>query len=285
MSRRPKLIITAALVGAEVTRDQQPNLPLTPEEIAAEAVEAADAGASVIHLHVRDAAGEPTQDPETFGRTIRLIRQSFRRPALCPVIQVSTGGAIGMTAEERMAPLTLTGTARPEMATLSAGSVNFGDDVFLNPPELIERLAVGMRRAGIKPEIEVFDVGMIQTGIELADKGLVDPPLHFDLVMGVPGGIPGTPKNLLHLVESLPAGSTWSVAGIGRAELELGTIAIILGGHVRVGFEDNIFYKRGVLADSNAQLAARIARISGELGREVAAPAEARRILGLPGKD
>lgn len=292
MSRRPKLIITAALVGAEVSRDQQPNLPLTPEEIAAAAVKAAAAGASVIHLHVRDLDGNPTQDPEVFARTIKLIRRHYRErlggtsdPNRCPIIQVSTGGALGMTVEERLGPLSLTGAARPEMATLTAGSLNFGRELFLNPPDLIEDLALRLRRARIKPEIEIFDAGMVRTAQELVDKGLVEAPPHFDLVMGVPGGIPGTPKNLLHLVESLPGDSTWSVAGIGRAELELGVMAIILDGHVRVGFEDNIFYTRGVLAESNAQLVGRIVRIARELGRDIACPREARQVLGLRGKD
>lgn len=267
-----KLIITAALVGAEVTKKDHPRLPVTPEEIAQAAYEARQAGASIIHLHVRRPDGTPTQDAEVFRETIGLIRDK------CDVIiQVSTGGAVGMTPEERLAPVTL----RPEMATLTTGSVNFGDDVFLNHPSDIELFARRMREYGVKPEVEVFDTGMVMNALRLVKKGLLDPPLHFDLVMGVPGGIPGTPRDLLHLVESLPPGSTWSVAGISRAELPLGVMAIILGGHVRVGFEDNIFYTKGVLAESNAQLVERIARLSRELGREPATPAEVRAILRL----
>lgn len=267
-----KLIITVALTGAEVTKADNPNLPVTPEEIARAAEEARAAGASIAHIHVRDERGLPTQSPEVFRRTIDLIRQ---RTDI--IIQVSTGGAVGMTPAERLGPVYL----KPEMATLTTGTVNFGDGVFLNAPGDIETFAREIVAQGVKPEIEVFDVGMIQNAMALVKKGILKLPLHFDFVMGVPGGIPGTPKNLLHLTESIPSGSTWSVAGIGRTELPLGVMAIILGGHVRVGFEDNVYYSKGVLAESNAQLAARIARIAGELGREVATPDEARRILGL----
>ncbi len=267
-----KLIITAALVGAEVTRLDHPRLPITPQEIAQAAYEAYQAGASIIHLHVRKPDGTPTQDREVFRETITRIRERCDA-----IIQVSTGGAVGMTPEERLAPVSL----RPEMATMTTGSVNFGDEVFYNHPQDIELFARRMGEYGVKPEVEVFDTGMIASALRLVNKGLLAPPLHFNLVMGVPGGIPGTPKDLLHMVESLPLGSTWSVAGIGKAQLTLGVMAIILGGHVRVGFEDNIYYAKGVLADSNAQLVERIARLGRELGREAASPAEARELLGL----
>lgn len=267
-----ELIITAALTGAEVTKADNPNVPVTPEEIAEAAREARAAGASIVHIHVRDERGLPTQSPEVFRRTIELIRE---RTDI--VVQVSTGGAVGMTPAERLGPVYL----RPEMATLTTGTVNFGDGVFLNAPGDIETFAREMMARGVKPEVEVFDVGMIQNALTLVKKGLLTPPLHFDFVMGVPGGIPGTPKNLLHLIESIPGGSTWSVAGIGRTELPLGVMAIILGGHVRVGFEDNVFYSKGILAESNAQLVSRIVRVARELGREVAAPDETRRILGI----
>ena len=268
-----KLIVTAAMVGAEVGKGDNPGFPVSPEEIARAAYECRQAGASIVHLHVRKPDGTPTQDPEIFRQAIDLIK------ARCDVIiQVSTGGAIGMTAEERVAPVTL----GPEMATLTTGSVNFGDGVFLNKPAEIEAFARLMQEHGVKPEVEAFDMGMIETAVRLVKKGLLQPPLHFDLVMGVPGGIAGTPKNLLGMVESLPPDSTWSVAGIGRAELPLGAMAIVLGGHVRVGFEDNIHYAKGVLAESNAQLVARMVRLSREFGREVANPDEARVILRMP---
>jgi 3-keto-5-aminohexanoate cleavage enzyme len=268
-----KLIITACITGAEIDKKLFPDLPVTPEEQAQAAYECRMAGASIIHLHVRNDKGESTQDKACFERAIRAIKE--KAPDL--IIQPSTGGSVGMTPEERLQPVSL----KPEMATLSCGTVNFGDDVFMNSPLDIEAFARKMKEEGVKPEIEVFDVGMINNAVNLVKKGLVDPPLHFDFVMGVPGGIPGTPKNLMHLVESIPPGSTWSVAGIGRAELPLGVMAIILGGHVRVGFEDNIYYKKGEKCKTNAQLVERIARLAKELGREVATPDEAREILGL----
>ena len=267
-----KLIITAALVGAEVTRNEQPRLPLTPKEIADAAYDAWQAGASIVHLHARKPDGSSTQSASVYAEIIRLIRQR------CDVIiQVSTGGAVGMTAAERLEPVTL----KPEMATLTTGSVNFGSDIFVNSPADIEQFARAMQQFGVKPEVEVFDSGMITTALRLVKQGLLTLPLHFDLVLGVPGAAPGSLKTLLHLVEMLPAAATWSVAGIGAAELPLALHAVLMGGHVRVGFEDNIFYRKGVLAESNAQLVERIARLSLEVGREIASPTEARQMLGL----
>ncbi|HAN86352.1 MAG: 3-keto-5-aminohexanoate cleavage protein [Bacillota bacterium] len=267
-----KLIITAALVGAELSREQAPYLPLTPKEIGEAAEEARKAGASIVHLHVRDDEGKPSQDIEVFRKAIDEIRKRTD-----VIVQISTGGAVGTPIEERMRPLDLA----PEMATLTTGTVNFGDEVFMNEPKAIEALAVRMKEKGVKPELECFDVGHIANALRLARRGIVEEPLYFDFVMGVPGGIPGTVPDLMHCVNSLPPGTRWQVAGVGRAELQLAAVAIVLGGNVRVGFEDNIYYSRGVLAESNAQLVSRIARIAGELGREVATPDEAREMLEL----
>ena len=267
-----KLIITVAVCGAEVTKQDNPNLPTTPEEIAQDVYNCFLKGASIVHLHVRDKDGKPTQDIEVFKKTMELIRSQ------CDIIiQISTGGALSATPEERAAPLALI----PEMASLTCGTVNFGSGVFWNPPDLIESFARRMKELKIKPEIEVFEAGMINNAIQLVKKGLLQLPLHFDFVMGVPGGITGNIRDLVYLVESIPSGSTWSVAGIGRFELPLAVAAIIMGGHVRVGFEDNIYYSKGVLAQSNAQLVERVVRIARELGREIASPEEARRILNL----
>lgn len=267
-----KLIITAALTGAEVTRKEQPNLPLTPDEIAEAAYEAYKAGAAMVHVHARDSEGNPTQDYEVY----KEIKEKIE--AKCPVIfQPSTGGAVWHSPEERLQPVEL----KPEMATLSCGTCNFGSDVFMNSEEYMEKFARRMKELGVKPEIEVFERGMINNALKLVKKGLVDMPLHFDFVMGVPGAITAELRDLLYLVESIPAGSTWTVAGIGRFELPLAVAAITLGGHVRVGFEDNVYYSKGVLAKSNAELVERIARLAKELGREVATPDEAREILGL----
>ncbi|BAD39049.1 BKACE family enzyme [Symbiobacterium thermophilum] len=266
-----KLIITVALNGAEVTREQNPHIPFTPEEIAEDAARCRAAGAAMVHVHGRLPDGTPTQDAAVYKEILEAIRARTD-----VIVQVSTGGAVGMTAEERLAPVTL----RPEMASLTTGTVNFGSDVFFNPPDLIETFARTMRQYGVVPEIEAFDVGHIDNALALVKKGILDLPLHFDFVMGVPGGIAGTIRNLLHMAESLPPGCTWSVAGIGRAQLPLATAAILLGGHVRVGLEDNIYYARGVKA-TNLMLVERIVRLANELGREVATPDEARRILGI----
>lgn len=268
-----KLMITAAICGAEVTKKENPNLPVTPDELAQAAYDCEQAGASIIHLHVRDKDGNPTQSEAVFKEVI----DKMRALGVTAIIQPSTGGAVGMSADERLQPLNL----RPEFATLSTGSVNFGDDVFLNSPQYIETFATRMKELGVKPEIEVFETGMIQNALRVAKKGLIDMPLHFDFVLGVPGGMPGEPEDLLHVVHKIPAGSTWTVAGIGRYELPLATMAILMDGHVRVGFEDNIYFSKGVLAESNAQLVARVVRLAKELGREVATPDEAREILHL----
>lgn len=267
-----KLIITAALTGAEVTRAQQPNLPLTPDEIAEEAFACYQAGASIVHIHARDEEGNPTQEIEVY----RQIKEKIA--AKCNIIfQPSTGGAVWHTPEQRLQPVELA----PEMATLSCGTCNFGPDVFMNSEEYIEKFAKRMQEVGLKPEIEVFERGMIENAKALVKKGLVKAPLHVDFVLGVPGACPGTPEDLMFMVNQLPEGWTWTVAGIGRSELPLAVMAIILGGHVRVGFEDNVYYSKGQLATSNAQLVERIVRIAKEMGREVATPDEARKILGI----
>ncbi len=267
-----KLIITAALTGAEVTRQQQPALPITPDEIGQAAADCARAGACIVHVHARDPDGSPTQDRETYRQIIAAVR------ARCDVIvQVSTGGAVGMTPQERLAPVTLA----PEMATLSMGTVNFGDDVFMNYPADMEIFARVMQEHGVKPELEIFDAGMLATANRWLKKGLLHGPQHFDFVLGLAGGMAGTPEALMYLKAQLPPGASWSVAGIGAAQLPLGALAILLGGHVRVGFEDNVYYRKGELATSNAQLVARIARLSLEMDRPLATPDEARAILGI----
>ncbi|MDK2868031.1 MAG: 3-keto-5-aminohexanoate cleavage enzyme [Clostridiales bacterium] len=267
-----KLIITAALTGAEVTREQQPNLPLTPIEIAEEALACYQAGASIVHVHARTAQGVPTQEIEMYREIVSEIQ------ARCPVIiQPTTGGAVWHTFEQRMQPLLL----KPEMATLSCGTCNFGDDVFVNTAPFMKELAEKMLTLGIKPELEVFERGMIQNAVRLAQQGLLKTPLHFDMVLGVPGACPGTPEDLMYMVGQLPKDATWTVAGIGRAQLPLAAMGIILGGHVRVGFEDNVYLEKGVLAGSNADFVKRIARLANELGRPVATPEEARKILQI----
>ncbi|MDR2414022.1 MAG: 3-keto-5-aminohexanoate cleavage protein [Odoribacteraceae bacterium] len=269
-----KLIITAAICGAEVLKEHNPTVPYTIEECAREAKSACDAGASVIHLHVRHDDGTPTQDKERFRAVMAAIRE------VCPdaIIQPSTGGAVGMSNDERLQPTEL----RPEMATLDCGTLNFGgDEVFMNTENTIKYFGRRMIELGIKPELECFDKGMIDMVLRLHARGYITAPLHFDFVMGVNGGIGGSLRDFLFLRESIPAGATYTVAGIGRHEFPLAAAAIIDGGHVRVGFEDNVYLSKGVLARSNGELVEKVARIANELGREIARPDEARRILGL----
>ncbi len=269
-----KLIITAAICGAEVTKEHNPNVPYTVEEIREEARRAYEAGASIIHLHVREDDGTPTQSKERYQVCMEAIRQ------VCPdvIIQPSTGGAVGMTADERLQPLEL----HPEMATLDCGTLNFGgDEIFVNTENMIKDFGQRMMERGIKPECEVFDKSMIDMALRLSKKGFIKEPLHFNLVMGVNGGISGEPRDLLYLTESLPKNATYTVSGIGRHQLSLNTMAILLGGHVRVGFEDNIYLRKGELAESSADFVKRIVDLSVILGREIATPKDARRILGL----
>ena len=267
-----KLIITACLTGAEVTREQQPNLPLTPDEIAEAAYQCYLAGASMVHVHARDEEGNPTQDFAYY----KAIKEKIE--AKCDIIfQPSTGGATWHTPEQRMQPIEL----KPEMATLSMGTCNFADDVFMNTEENIKIFAKRMNELGVKPELECFEKGMVDTALRFAKKGLLNKPMHFDFVLGVPGAMGAEIRDLLYMVESIPADSTWTAAAVGRYQLPINMATILLGGHVRTGFEDNVNYKKGELATSNAQLVERIARFSRELGREVATPDEARVILGL----
>jgi 3-keto-5-aminohexanoate cleavage enzyme len=263
------LLITVAGVGAEVMRAQQPNLPLLPDEVGEEYRRSFDAGATIGHVHGRKPDGRPTQDLETFRAYAAAIR------ARCPIIQQFS---TGMGVEERIAALVL----RPDMATLTLGTCNFGEEIFENSLPTIRTILERIRKFGIVPELEIFDDGMLSTADFLFAKGFLAPPAHFDFVLGVPGAAAATPDNLLHFARSIPAGCTWTVAGIGRRQTAMATLAIAMGGHVRVGFEDNIHYRKGELADSNARFVERIARIAREVGREPASIAEARQILHLP---
>ncbi len=272
------VIITCAITGAETTREKQPHLPITPLEQAVAAEEAVRAGASIIHLHVREDDGKPSQRLERFEESISAIRKKVPEA----IIQVSTGGAIGESIENRAKPLSLQGKAKPEMASLNIGTMNFGEEVFWNHPKDVIGLAAKMQQYSVLPELEIYEAGMLETAFRLAKQGILREPLHFQFVLGVPGGMSGDPRNLMHLVSLLPSDQFhWGVAGIGRFQLPLAIHALLLGGHVRVGFEDTIFYRKGELARSNAQLVERIVRIANEIGREVATPVQARKLLGL----
>ncbi|MBI5497499.1 MAG: 3-keto-5-aminohexanoate cleavage protein [Deltaproteobacteria bacterium] len=264
------LVITAALVGAETTREQNPHLPIHPEEIAADAVKCWKEGCSLVHLHARNPDGSPSQAAALFKRIVALIRTE------CDVIvQVSTGGAVGMSVDERCGSL----ECSPDMATLSCGTVNFGDDVFMNSWPMIKDIAARIRKRGITPEIEAFDAGHIDTMLRLAKEGLVDLPAHVDLVLGVPGGLSAGERQLEFMVGSLPPGCTWTVAGVGRHQLPMAYYAVERGGNARVGLEDNIFLKKGVLAQGSAPLVAAVAEHARKVGRPLATPTQARELL------
>ena len=271
-----KLIISAAICGAEVSKEQNLAVPYTIKEIANEAKSAFDAGASIIHLHVRYDDGRPTQSIQRFRLAAEAIKEK------CPdvIIQPSTGGAVGMTVDERLQSLEL----NPEMATLDCGTINFGkDEIFMNTENMVLEFAKRMQAQNIKPEIEVFDRGMIELAKKVKKAGLITGTLHFNFVMGTVCGIPASLKDLTYLAESIPSGSTYTACGIGKHEFSIACAAIIMGGHVRVGFEDNVYISKGVLAKSNGELVEKAVRISRELGREIANPGEARRILELAG--
>ena len=270
-----KLIITAAITGSRITREETPYIPITPEEIVTSATECWEAGAAIVHIHVRDPnTGLGTQDTELFRQVVEPLRE---RTDL--VLCLTTSGIPGrnLAIEERLTPLEL----EPELASFDAGSINLGGSVFINTPEFLQAAAVRMKEVGVKPELEIFDVGMMVTCLRLRQEGYLIDPLHFQFVLGTPWGIPATPKSLLHLLDYLPELSTWSVIGIGKGHLPMSVMGLILGGHIRVGMEDNIYYRRGELAKTNAQFVERIVRITTEYGREVATPEDARQILKL----
>ncbi len=262
-----KLIITAAISGAEVTKEHNPAVPYTIAEVVREAKSAVDAGASVIHLHVRKDDGTPTQSKDRFQDAIDAIRRE------CPdvIIQPSTGGAVGMSDLERLQSTEVTPT--PEFATLDCGTLNFGgDEIFINTDNTIMNFAKIMKERGIKPELEVFDKGMIDIALKINKKGLLVEPLHFDFVLGVQ--MTATLRDLVFMVGSIPAGSTWTAAGIGRSAFDIAAATIIMGGHVRVGFEDNLYLEKGILAKSNGELVAKVVKLADILGRPIATPAE-----------
>jgi 3-keto-5-aminohexanoate cleavage enzyme len=265
------LIITCAPVGAEVTLDQTPYLPHTPKLLGETARAVREAGGSIVHVHCRNDDGSNTHSVQRFSDAFAAIRANSDL-----IVQFSTGGAIGMSPDERAGVLQL----KPEMATLTCGSVNFGDDIFENSFPIMRTLLARMNEFGVRPELEIFDKGHLANARRLEKEGLLTFPQHVDLVLGVPGGLEATVANLCDLVDDLPARCTWSVAGIGRQQLPMAMAAIAMGGHVRVGLEDNLYYSKGRLA-RNEELVARVARISEEAGRPVATPDQAREILGL----
>ncbi len=267
-----KVIITCAVCGAETTKDKCPNLPITPQEIADSTYEAYLAGASIVHLHVRNDDGTPTQDINVFKQTIELIRRK------CDiVIEITTGGAVGMTPQERIAPVRL----EPDMASLDCGTVNFGDDYIVNTLPIMRDFASEMNRYKVKPTLECFDLSHILSTHILIKDGLIKPPYHYGFVMNVPGAMGFNHRLLSNMISELPSDSEFTVMGIGKAHLPAIYAAVAFGGHIRVGFEDNIYYSKGVVAKSNAEFVERAVRLIKEAQRQIATPADVREFFKL----
>ena len=302
-----KVIITAAITGAATVPTLTPYLPHTPKEIAASAIEAAQAGAAIVHIHARHPDhGAPSADPVHFRETLTEIKAKSDA-----VICITTGGAPTMTVQERAANV---GVFKPEMCSFNLGSMNFGlhpalkrrenwryawepkylemskDFVFKNTFLDFEHLCKITRENRVKPELEIYDVGHLYNLAYLVQEKMVDFPMHLQFVMGVLGGIGTMPEDLTFLKHKAdllfgPESFTWSEVGVGIAQFNLAAISLQMGGHVRVGLEDNIYIRKGVLAKSNAELVEKAIRLAEELDREPATPDEARRILGLKGRD
>jgi 3-keto-5-aminohexanoate cleavage enzyme len=273
MSLDGKIVITCACTGAETTKAQNPALPTTAEEIAAAAFEAREAGAAILHLHVRDAGGKATQEVAAFKRAIDAIRKKTDI-----VIELTTGGAVGDTAEERLRPIQ---ELEPEMASLDCGTVNFGDEYIVNTLPIMRAFAAEFRARRVRPTLECFDLGHVHASRILVKEGLLEPPYHYGLVMGVPGALAYGVRDLGAMVDALPEGANYTVMGIGRSSLPSQLGALAMGGWIRVGFEDNVYYSKGRLASSNAELVERAARLAKEAGLELASPDEVRAYLSL----
>src|SRR5919205_4606625 len=253
-----KAIITAAVVGAEVTRAQSPYVPYTPGEIAQAAIDAWRAGAAVVHLHARWPDGRPSQEGVHFREIVDRIRS-----AGCDVVlQCSTGGAVGMSVDERLGSL----VDGAEMGTLNLGTMNFGDEVFVNARPDIVRIAARLRERRLVPECEVYDAGMLDTLRWLLAKRHLAAPYHVQFVLGVPGGMAANERNLRFLVEGLPEPAHWTAAGVGRAQLDMAALALRSGGHARVGLEDNLYVAKGVLARGSGELVERAVTLARQAG-------------------
>jgi 3-keto-5-aminohexanoate cleavage enzyme len=270
------VVVTVAPTGAEVTRADNPALPHTPSEIAADVIACADAGAAVCHLHVREEDGSPSSRPELYAETIERIR------AHSPIVtMVSTGGAVWMPMEERMTGL----EAGPDLAGVETGSMNFGEDAFVTVPADARRVIGRAGELGIGLEAEMFDVGHVVAGVRMLERGELPAPLRANLVFGVPGGVDASPGALEAMLRPLPAGTHWSITPVGRHQRRMLALAVLRGaGGIRVGFEDGVFLRRGVLAASNAELVADAAEFVRTLGRRAATIDEARQLLSCPAR-
>jgi 3-keto-5-aminohexanoate cleavage enzyme len=268
-----KTIITAALTGAVSPRSKNPHIPCSPREIAEDGIRCWKAGASILHLHMRDDEYRGTMDKERFRETVNILRNECDA-----VLNLTSSGELGVSDERRMEHII---ELKPELATFDAGTINANDGIFENSVEFLTKLGKAMIENGVKPEVEVMDLGMISAAQHYVKVGVLEEPVHYQFVLGFGfSGAPATPENLLYMKSKIPAESTWSAFGVGNAHLPILYTAIAAGGHVRVGLEDTIYYGRGQLA-TNVMLVERAARLIKEFGNEVATPAEAREILGL----
>lgn len=275
MQGNDPVIITVAPTGPLTTRENHPGLPVTPAQIGEAVAEAAAAGAAVAHIHARDEHELPTADPGIYAEIAREIR------ARCDiVVQASTGVGLAVSWQDRLKILS-SEQVQVTMATLNPASMTFGRGTFSNPPEFVEQLAALMKERGIQPELELYDFGHVPLCLELVERGLVKRPLQFSFVMGVRGGMPGDPALLPTLVSMLPPDAIWQAIGIGRAQLPLSFAALALGGNLRVGYEDNVYFRKGELAKSNAQFVSRAVELVHAAGREVATSDYIRERLGV----
>lgn len=269
-------MITAAVCGSRPTKEQNPAVPYTPQEIIAAAVESYSAGAAIAHIHVRNPqTGVPAFKMDYFKEILEGIREKTDM-----IVNLTTSGLFLETPEalrKRLGPIYL----KPDLASLDVGSMNFQDKVFINPPEWGRLAAKTMQEKGVKPEMEIFELGHLSQALDLMEQGLVNKPAYFQLCMGVKWGIPATESNLIYLKNQLPIEAVWSALGIGSKEFAMVTLAMDLGGHVRVGFEDNLYLEKGVLAKSNAQLVEKSVTIAMSHGRNPVSAAKARKILGI----
>jgi 3-keto-5-aminohexanoate cleavage enzyme len=273
-----KLIITAAVVGSRPSKEQNPAVPYTPKEIADEAIRAWRAGAAIAHIHVREPqTGAPSSELVLFKEVLDRIRAESDMLVNLTTSGLNITGSPDEIADARLEPVSL----NSEICSLDIGSMNFFDQAFINPPQFGETAAKRMLAARVKPEIEVFELGHVEQAKHMIEQNLIASPPYFQLCMGVRWGIPAHPENLLAMKKALPGGAVWSVLGVGRHQLPMIKLAMQLGGHIRVGFEDNLFIKKGLLANSNAQFVEQAVEIGASLARDIASPTEARQILHL----
>ncbi len=269
-----KLIINAAITGCVLYKKNSPHLPVTTDEIVADARRLQDAGASIIHLHARNADETPSFDDAVYSGLVARVRKA------CPgiIVCVSLSGRHEARIERRAAAL----ASKPDMASLTLGSMNFISGPSVNAPDTIIELARRIDAAGAVPELEVFEAGFINYACHLIKRGILAPPHYFNIILGSLGSAPLDLLGLGHMVQMLPAGAIWSVGGLGRHQLDANVMSIAAGGHVRVGLEDNIFLDRAQsIQATNLALVERIARIARDMGREPATPEEARGMIGL----